>query len=57
MKQFRKNFGDDSSPSDKEPVAWIEKDGQEGPTIPEEYVTINDKIEDGVVIHVKCNNW
>ena len=38
-------------------LGWIEKDGKPGWSSEKESVFINDAIEEGVVIHMNCNNW
>lgn len=37
-------------------IGWIEKDGLEGYTSEEEMVTLGESIEDGMLLHVNCNN-
>ncbi|XP_014769815.1 SCO-spondin [Octopus bimaculoides] len=49
---FRKEFGYD----DFNPFGWIEKDGKPGKTSEEEVVYFNDKIEQGVIVNIDCNN-
>ena len=38
-------------------IGWTEKDGIEGFSNPDEEVFLGDALEDGVVLHVNCNNW
>lgn len=51
--EFVRNFGYKAS----SPLGWIEKDGVEGLTNQTEAVELDDEIEDGVVVHVDCNDW
>lgn len=53
QEDFEKNFGFQGS----NPIGWIEKDGELGLTSEDERVEIDDEIEDGVTVHVECNNW
>ncbi|XP_064613600.1 uncharacterized protein LOC135477432 [Liolophura sinensis] len=52
QEDFEKNFGFQGS----NPIGWIEKDGEFGLTSDDERVEIDDEIEDGVTVHVECNN-
>ena len=55
MNSYITNFAV-SAPAD-DVIGYIEKDSQPGQTAGDEVVRIDDEIEPGVIIHVKCNNW
>ena len=38
-------------------VGWVEKDGIDGLTRPDEAVHVGDGIQPSVVVWVECNNW
>ena len=38
-------------------IGWIEKDGVDGNTSENETLLVDSTIEQGVVVHVDCNNW
>jgi hypothetical protein len=38
-------------------VGWLEKDGVAGFSSEDEGVGLGDMVEDGVTLHVTCNNW
>lgn len=38
-------------------IGWVEKDGKAGVSSDQEVAHALDQIEDGVTVHVSCNNW
>jgi len=54
MNSYIDNF--DVAPPANGVIGWIEKDSNPGQTAGDEVVRIDDEIDPGVVIHVRCNN-
>lgn len=38
-------------------IGWVEKDGKAGVSSDQEVAHALDQIENGVTVHVSCNNW